>query len=84
MAETNSRCSAYLATLTDAGLPQEITTGSGDRALKSTRGAAAMFAIVHANEHYGNLVTYLRAKGLVPPTTAAQAGFLSPVVARVP
>jgi uncharacterized damage-inducible protein DinB len=23
----------------------------------------------HNNEHYGNLVTYLRAKGLVPPSS---------------
>ena len=25
--------------------------------------------ISHDNEHYGNLVTYLRLKGLVPPST---------------
>ena len=23
----------------------------------------------HTNEHYGNLVTYMRIKGLVPPST---------------
>ena len=27
---------------------------------------------VHDNSHYGNLVTYLRTKGLVPPSTEGQ------------
>jgi uncharacterized damage-inducible protein DinB len=26
--------------------------------------------IVHGNEHYGNLVTYMRMKGIVPPSSA--------------
>jgi len=26
--------------------------------------------ISHTNEHYGNLVTYMRLKGMVPPSTA--------------
>ncbi len=25
--------------------------------------------ISHSNEHYGNMVTYMRLKGLVPPST---------------
>ena len=33
-------------------------------------GAAALIEnIAHDNEHYGNLVTYMRLKGLVPPST---------------
>jgi len=75
--ETDSRCTAYLATLTDTALSQVITTGSAPRVLQAVRGNSIIFAIVHANEHYGNLVTYLRTKGLVPPAAAAQAGFLS-------
>ena len=82
--ETNARCTAYLATLTDSALPQVVTKGSGDRAMQSVRGNAVMFAIAHSNEHYGNLVTYLRAKGLVPPPKPAQAAFLSPVSPRAP
>lgn len=27
------------------------------------------FAIAHGNEHYGNLVTYMRLKGIVPPSS---------------
>ena len=28
--------------------------------------------VTHSSEHYGNLVTYLRLKGLVPPSSAGQ------------
>ena len=31
--------------------------------------AAAIAQTPHDNEHYGNLVTYIRAKGLVPPSS---------------
>ena len=27
------------------------------------------YALVHANEHYGNIVTYMRINGLVPPSS---------------
>ena len=77
--ETNSRCTAYLATLTDSRLTEVMTTRSASREIQAVRGNAAIFAIAHANEHYGNLVTYIRAKGLVPPAAASQAGFLTPV-----
>jgi uncharacterized damage-inducible protein DinB len=35
-----------------------------------TKGYALTYNIAHDNEHYGNMVTYLRLKGLVPPSTA--------------
>jgi uncharacterized damage-inducible protein DinB len=35
----------------------------------STRLAALSFNSAHNAEHYGNVVTYLRAKGLVPPSS---------------
>ena len=28
--------------------------------------------IAHGNEHYGNLVTYMRIKGIVPPSSTPQ------------
>jgi uncharacterized damage-inducible protein DinB len=31
-----------------------------------------LFNIIHDTLHYGNLVTYLRMKGLVPPSTEGQ------------
>ena len=30
--------------------------------------------VAHLNEHYGNIVTYLRLKGHVPPSTAREGG----------
>jgi uncharacterized damage-inducible protein DinB len=36
---------------------------------KSTRISALMLNAVHDGEHYGNLVTYMRMKGLVPPSS---------------
>jgi uncharacterized damage-inducible protein DinB len=35
-----------------------------------TKGYTLTFNVAHDNEHYGNMVTYLRLKGLVPPSTA--------------
>jgi uncharacterized damage-inducible protein DinB len=80
--ETDQRCTAYLASLTDKSLVDVITTGPAENRLQTVRGNSLVFAIAHANEHYGNLVTYLRAKGLVPPATPSQASFLSPVRQR--
>jgi uncharacterized damage-inducible protein DinB len=37
--------------------------------MKMTRLGAAMFNVAHDNEHYGNLVTYFRMKGMVPPSS---------------
>jgi hypothetical protein len=31
------------------------------------------FATTHTYEHYGNLVTYMRLKGIVPPSSEAPA-----------
>ena len=39
-------------------------------AAKTVRGAVLMFNVAHNNEHYGNIVVYMRAKGHVPPSTA--------------
>jgi hypothetical protein len=35
---------------------------------------ALLHTVVHNNEIYGNLAGYLRASGIVPPSTAARAG----------
>ena len=32
------------------------------------------FNNAHNFEHYGNLVTYMRAKGMVPPSSQGQGG----------
>jgi uncharacterized damage-inducible protein DinB len=62
---------AYAAT-TDSNYMQSITVGpgGGQAAAKTVRGAVLMFNVAHNNEHYGNIVVYMRLKGHVPPSTA--------------
>jgi uncharacterized damage-inducible protein DinB len=36
-----------------------------------TKGYTLTFNVAHDNEHYGNIVTYMRLKGLVPPSSEA-------------
>jgi uncharacterized damage-inducible protein DinB len=43
--------------------------GPNNTTLERARGIALISNIAHNNEHYGNLVTYMRAKGLVPPSS---------------
>jgi uncharacterized damage-inducible protein DinB len=38
---------------------------------KTVRGAVLTFNTTHNNEHYGNIVVYMRLKGHVPPSTAS-------------
>jgi uncharacterized damage-inducible protein DinB len=37
---------------------------------QSSRGAVLTFNTTHNNEHYGNMVVYMRLTGHVPPSTA--------------
>jgi uncharacterized damage-inducible protein DinB len=46
--------------------PASLPFGLG----KSTRLGTLVFNTTHDSEHYGNIVTYLRAKGIVPPSSA--------------
>ena len=43
-----------------------VPSGKGD----ALRGMTLLDNVSHDNEHYGNLVTYMRLKGHVPPSTA--------------
>jgi uncharacterized damage-inducible protein DinB len=40
---------------------------------KTARAGALMMNIGHMNEHYGNLVTYFRIKGMVPPSSQTRS-----------
>lgn len=42
----------------------------GQKPSEAARGAILFFNTTHNNEHYGNLVVYMRLKGHVPPSTA--------------
>jgi uncharacterized damage-inducible protein DinB len=44
-------------------------TGRNNTVLEVARANLLINNLAHNNEHYGNLVTYLRAKGLVPPSS---------------
>ncbi len=45
---------------------QEVTLFEG---MKGSKLWALMFNVAHDNEHYGNIVTYFRLKGMVPPSS---------------
>jgi uncharacterized damage-inducible protein DinB len=61
-------CDAVFAALTDKSAVETVDQPFG--AGKGPRLAALFGNIGHLNEHYGNLVTYMRLKGIVPPTSA--------------
>jgi uncharacterized damage-inducible protein DinB len=42
----------------------------GSKPSEAARGAILFFNTTHDNEHYGNMVVYMRLKGHVPPSTA--------------
>jgi len=66
-------CDAVYDSTTDADFNQAvILNGFPGMNPKTTtsRGAVLMFNTTHNNEHYGNIVVYLRLKGKLPPSTA--------------
>ncbi len=63
-------CDGAYGTLTDAALAQTVAVPDSTRTVP--RAQALLGNIAHDNEHYGNLVTYFRLKGMVPPSTARQ------------
>lgn len=52
--------------ISDSRAGEEVTLFEG---MKGSRLWVLMFNVAHDNEHYGNIVTYLRLKGLVPPSS---------------
>jgi uncharacterized damage-inducible protein DinB len=61
-------CDAVYASLTDAS-SAEIVSWFGQ---KRTKLSVLDFNIAHTMEHYGNLVTYMRMNGIVPPSSERQ------------
>ena len=60
-----SDCDAVYDGLTDRGALEPVTEGKDQRSKLSILWRNT----IHNESHYGNLVTYLRIKGLVPPST---------------
>ena len=65
--DSHAYCDGAYAALTDATAGQLVANpfGSG----QSPRSSQLIGNIGHDNEHYGNLVTYFRIKGMVPPSS---------------
>jgi uncharacterized damage-inducible protein DinB len=65
-------CDRVYAATTDANFvqPVQIANVGGTGSTNTVRGAMLMYNIAHNNEHYGNLVVYMRLKGHVAPSTA--------------
>ncbi len=58
-------CDKVYADTTDANVAQIVKLFGGER----TRLYVLSFNTTHNYEHYGNMVTYMRMKGVVPPTS---------------
>jgi uncharacterized damage-inducible protein DinB len=65
MKAAQSYCAAALGSLTHEQAKREVELFG----MKGTVHWVMMFNLAHNSEHYGNLVTYMRMKGMVPPSS---------------
>jgi uncharacterized damage-inducible protein DinB len=65
--ESLAYCDGVYASTTDANFNQLVKAAGG---AETARGSVLVFNTAHNNEHYGNIVLYMRLKGHVPPSTA--------------
>ena len=63
--EARGYCDGVYGSMTDADAMKPIKMGQNE----APAVRLLIANISHANEHYGNLVTYMRIKGIVPPST---------------
>lgn len=63
--EAFAYCDSAYAGLTDAQLAGTVKFFGREQ----TKATVLSFNTAHNNEHYGNIVTYLRMKGIVPPSS---------------
>jgi uncharacterized damage-inducible protein DinB len=73
LTEALAYCDSVYQSTTDGNFNDAVTVkgfpGMNPNTV-TTRGAVLTFNTTHDNEHYGNIVIYLRLKGKVPPSTA--------------
>lgn len=69
--ESMAYCDTAYNALTDATAAQMVPQPFGGSG-QVPRASPLMGNTGHLQEHYGNLVTYFRIKGMVPPSTARQ------------
>jgi len=60
-------CDGAFTALTDASAAQLVQQPFGEG--QTSRAAVLVGELGHVNEHYGNLVTYFRINGIVPPSS---------------
>jgi hypothetical protein len=66
-------CDGVYNALTDAsGMQMVDVTQENGRQQHVLRISQLMLNVFHNNEHYGNLVTYMRIKSIVPPSSEPQ------------
>jgi uncharacterized damage-inducible protein DinB len=65
--DSNAYCDAAFAALTDRSAADVVPMPFGGK--DAGRASPLIRNIDHLNEHYGNLVTYFRIKGMVPPSS---------------
>ena len=63
--EAVAYCNAVLSDMTDVKGAEAVKFFGGDR----TRLGVLGFNNAHTMEHYGNMVTYMRIRGIVPPSS---------------
>jgi uncharacterized damage-inducible protein DinB len=82
LGESFAYCDKTYADMTDeAGQPtiKFDVGGEGSRVpIQMPRLTALAFHTAHAFEHYGNVVTYMRLKGIVPPSSEPPGGAYKP------
>lgn len=70
LADSIAYCDAAYKALDDRRAAEMVAAAFGNG--KSARAAALIGNTGHVQEHYGNLVTYLRINGIVPPSSSGQ------------
>jgi len=70
LGESLAYCDGIYSETTDANVSDLVTIAGPNGGTPTSRGAVLLFNTTHNNEHYGNVVVYMRLKGHVPPSTA--------------
>ena len=68
--EAFAYCDDAFSSLTSETAMEMITVGVAPNQRQTARANQLTMVIVHGTEHYGNLVTYMRMKGIVPPSSS--------------
>jgi len=63
-------CDSVYSGTDDRNFNQLVKAATPNGGGQTTRGSLLVFNTTHNNEHYGNVVVYMRLKGHVPPSTA--------------